>query len=211
MLAVSTISTRKVLCPRARLSWAPDARQDAVDQPDARRARGDEGADLRQDHEERGLAHEHALAAHVRPGEDDELARRRDRGVTSLGVNGAPPAASSTGWRPSAISIGLAVVHTGRTWPRAWATSASPASASSAATARAARRSASRLRRRPGARTSTNSSSSSARDALLRAQHAALVLLQLRGDVALGADQRLAPDVVGGHLGRRARCCTSIA
>ncbi len=40
-----------------------------------------------------------------------------------------------------------------------------------------------------------------ARDALLGAEDAALVLLQLDGHVALGPDERLAPQVLGRHLG----------
>src|SRR5207247_8241707 len=37
---------------------------------------------------------------------------------------------------------------------------------------------------------------------LLGPEHTALVLLELDGDVALGADQSLAPDVLAGHLRR---------
>ena len=38
---------------------------------------GHAGPHLGEDDEEGGLAHEHALAAHVRPGEDDHLLRLR--------------------------------------------------------------------------------------------------------------------------------------
>ena len=113
MLAVSTISTRNVLCPRARLSCAPDAREDAIRPARCGAARaGTKRADLRQEHEQRDLAHEHALAAHVRAGEDDDLAPRRvERDV--VGGERGRAAASSTGWRPSHDLERVAVVHLG--------------------------------------------------------------------------------------------------
>ena len=106
-----------------------------------------------------------------------------------------------TGCRPPVISSARLSSTTGRTQPRRCATSASAASASSAATARAVRRSASACAA-TRARISTKSSNSSAGHALLRAQRAALVLLELGGDVALRAHQGLPAHVVGGNLGR---------
>ena len=175
----------------------PDARQDAIDQPDGRRARGDEGADLRHDHEQRGLAHEHALAAHIGPGQDDDLAAG---GIEAqvIGRERRRPA-SRTGWRPSTISIAWLSSTSGRTWPRSWATSANPTRTSSAPTARAARRKLLGVCRDLAAHLDEQLELE-ARDALLRPEHAALVLLQLRRDIALGADERLPSDIVGGHL-----------
>ena len=49
--------------------------EDPVDQADLRLARGHEAAHLGHEHDERGLAEEGGLAAHVRPGEDEEVLR----------------------------------------------------------------------------------------------------------------------------------------
>ena len=52
-----------------------DARKDAVGQRDARETRGDETADLRHQHDQRDLPHEHALARHIRSRENDDALR----------------------------------------------------------------------------------------------------------------------------------------
>ena len=86
----------------------------------------------------------------------------------------------------------------GRTWPRSWATSASAASDVEGAPARAAvAQQAARPAPPTAPRTWSNSSNSSRPTALLGARARGLVLLQLGGDVALGAGQRLAAHVVG--------------
>ena len=54
-----------------------NAREDAVDDSEARGACRDEGAHLRHDHDQRGLAQIRALAAHVGAGQDDDVMRFR--------------------------------------------------------------------------------------------------------------------------------------
>src|SRR5882724_9648003 len=96
----------------------------------------------------------------------------------SFGVTGLPVRASSTGWRPSTIVSAGPSSTIGRTWPRLSATSASEAKTSSRASARAV------VMRLP---------------ALVSAERLHLVLLELRGHVALRAGERLAAHVLGGH------------
>ena len=184
------------LAPR-EIVLGPDARQDAIDEPDGRRARGDEGADLRHDHEERGLAHEHALAAHVGPGQDDDLAA----GWVEPKVVGRERRRPRLEHRMAAVDDleRLAVVHV------------RPHVAPLVGDVRQPHEDVERAHRprrpqellgvcRDLAAHLDEQLELEARDALLRPEHAALVLLQLRRDIALGADQRLAPDIVGGHL-----------
>ena len=56
-----------------------DAREDAIDERQLRLARRHERSDLRHDAEQRGLPQVGRLAAHVRAGQDDELAGRAVR------------------------------------------------------------------------------------------------------------------------------------
>ncbi|MFN8638969.1 MAG: hypothetical protein U0360_05815 [Dehalococcoidia bacterium] len=70
--AVSTISTMNVDCPAAMSSCAP-MRADAVDERHARAGCRDEGAALRQQHDQRRLPQVGRLAAHVRAGEHDHV------------------------------------------------------------------------------------------------------------------------------------------
>ena len=72
--AVSTISIMKVDWPRARSSWAPTRVKMRSTRPTRARCRRHPGADLGQEHDQRGLPQPGALAAHVRPG-DDRLPR----------------------------------------------------------------------------------------------------------------------------------------
>ena len=57
---------------RGQVVARADAREDAVDDAERRRLGGHERADLREDHDQRGLAQVGRLAAHVRPGQQDE-------------------------------------------------------------------------------------------------------------------------------------------
>ena len=91
--AVSTISTMKVERPRARLSDAPTRLNSRSTRPSVARRRGHEAARLREHRDQRVLAQEGRLAAHVGAGDqpqprvlgqpaivgDEALARRRDR------------------------------------------------------------------------------------------------------------------------------------
>jgi hypothetical protein len=52
-----------------------DARENAVERPQDRALRRHEAADVRENDDERGLAHVGALAAHVRAGDDEHAAR----------------------------------------------------------------------------------------------------------------------------------------
>ena len=58
-----------------------DAREDAVDDADAGRGRGHEGAHLGHEHEQRGLADVGALAGHVRAGDERDPALAVEHGV----------------------------------------------------------------------------------------------------------------------------------
>ncbi len=116
----------------------------------------------------------------------------------SLGVTGCPERASSTGWRPSTMSSTALSSTSGRTWPRTWATSAS------------AGHDVERGQRARGGQQVGRARRDAAADLveqlvlepappLVGAEHLGLVLLELGRDVALGAGQRLAPHVLGGH------------
>ena len=114
----------------------------------------------------------------------------------SLGVTGWPERASSTGWRPSTISSAPSATITGRTWPRAWATSASAATTSSVASARAVASSSAGPRRHPPAQLVEQLVLEPA-TALIGTQNLGLVVLQLGRHVALGAGEGLAAHVLG--------------
>jgi hypothetical protein len=73
MCAVSRISSKKVDSPRARLSPAPDAREHAVADADARERAGHEAAHLGHDGRQRDLADQRRLARHVGPGDEQHL------------------------------------------------------------------------------------------------------------------------------------------
>ena len=73
MLAVSVISTMKVLWPRLSSSVAPTRAKRRSTMP-IRAAGGDEAADLRQDGDQRDLADVRALAGHVRAGDQEDRA-----------------------------------------------------------------------------------------------------------------------------------------
>ena len=72
MAAVSTISTMKVERPRARLSDGADAAEQAVDDADLGARGGNEAARLREHGDQRGLAQEGRLAAHVGAGDQPQ-------------------------------------------------------------------------------------------------------------------------------------------
>ncbi len=163
------------------------AREDAVHQPDARGGGGDEAPHLGQDYQERGLAHEHALPAHVRPGEDDDLGAV---GVEAdvIGRERARPRRLDDGMAAPGDLEHPALVHHG----------AHPAAEMRHVTKRG--KGVQDRHRARGAQ--ERQLELERRHALLRAQRAALVLLELGGDVAFRAHEGLAPHVVGGNLGR---------
>src|SRR5919108_749881 len=158
--AVSTISTRNVDWPRARLSWAPTRVNRRSIRPSRAERAGTKApicASTTMWPVCRRYTDLPAMLGPVRITTRASSSRRR-----SFGVTGSPERASSTGWRPSTISRAPPASTTGRTWPRVWATSASPAVTSSSASARAvASRSAARVATRP--RSSSNSAYSSLR------------------------------------------------
>ena len=107
MAAVSVISTMKVERPRARSSDAPTRVKIRSTTPDPRAPRRHEAAHLREERDERRLAHHRALPGHVRAGDDEDRAvpsapASRARRRVSFGTKPPEPAgstASTTGWR----------------------------------------------------------------------------------------------------------------
>jgi hypothetical protein len=199
MLAVSSISTMKVERPPARSSAAPMREKMRSTGPMRARARGDEAAGVGHQHDQRDLAHIGGLAAHVRAGDDQHPALIVE--ANAVGDEGlaaaARPTCSTTGWRPSSISIEGSSVQLRAGPVERSARSARLHSTSSVAMAAALVCS--------GARSSRSLQQLlveglfACQGALAGAQHLVLEALQLRRDVALGALQRLSALVVVGH------------
>ena len=172
------------------------AREHPVHQADARGARGDEGADVREHDQVAGLAEVDGLAGHVRPGEDHDARLAVERQV--VGRHRLPGARLQHRMAPVHDVERRAVVHE-RTHVAAYVGDLGQSGHD--------------VERGQGAR-GGQQVGRARRDApadlveqlvlepappLLGAEHLGLVLLQLGGDVALGAGQRLAPHVLGGH------------
>ena len=64
--------------PAREVVGRTDAREDLIDRPEARRFRRNERAHVRHQHDERDLAHVSGLAAHVGPGDEEQLALGRE-------------------------------------------------------------------------------------------------------------------------------------
>ena len=112
MLAVSCISTMNVEWPRAMLSDAPTRAKMRSTSGDLGFARRHERSGLRHHAEERRLPQVGRLAAHVRPGQDDQLARRCRSSVMSLGTNASAARAPLDDRMPRVDDDDLvAVVH----------------------------------------------------------------------------------------------------
>ncbi len=158
MAAVSTISTRKVLWPRAMLSCAPTRVRMRSTSP-IRAERAGTKLPIWAIRVSSATWRMNTLLplmfGPVRIMIWQSAGSRR----TSLGVNGAPEA-SRTGWRPSTISSASPVSISGRTYARSWATAARAPRASRVPTARAVR-SSGPDRAATCARTWTKSSNSS--------------------------------------------------
>ena len=97
MLAASVISTMKVERPLARSSDAP-MRVKIGRSGRARRGRGDEAAEMREQRDDGDLAHVGGFTAHVGAGDQQHAARRRQRSV--VGVKWSTCAPPPDGGRP---------------------------------------------------------------------------------------------------------------
>ena len=108
--------------PARQIVHGADAGEDAVHQPDARRLGRHERARLRQQHDQRDLAHPGALAGHVRAGQDRPPGRARrapPAGRRSAGTARAPRRPGGARRRSRGASSSSIV---GRTQPRSAAT-----------------------------------------------------------------------------------------
>ena len=198
MLAVSVISTMKVLWPRLSSSVAPTRAKMRSTTPIRADLGRDEAAHLGEDADQGDLADVGALARHVRAGEDDDQAVVRARDATSFGTK-APWGirASRTGCRPSSIRrtgsaghLGAAVALTGGEFGQAaqhvdlgqhGAGLDEPRGLGGDAVAEGDEQLVFEVA-----------------GAILRSEDLVLVLLQLGGDVAFAVLDRLLADVVGG-------------
>ena len=155
-----------------------DARVDAIDQPELGVARRHERAGLGQQRQQRDLTQVRRLAAHVRPGEHDELlggaVERARRWARTCRRPAAPPPDGARRWPSARRRRARAAWCSCRAPPF----SARPASTSSAATRRAPCRAPAADSADTRARSASNSSSSRSSAALVGAEHLLLVVLQ---------------------------------
>ena len=122
----------KVERPRARLSDAPTRLNSRSTRPSFARCGGHEAARLGEHDDQRVLAQEGRLAAHVRAGDQPEPVVGSDSG-RSLATKRSPDlasAASTTGWRPPSTSRQARRRGRGRHQPPSTARSASAAATS---------------------------------------------------------------------------------
>ena len=185
------------LAPREVVLGA-DAGEDPVNHPDPGRARRDEAAHLGQDHQQRRLAHEDAFAAHVGPRQDDHLLAFGVE-VEVVGREGALAARLEHGMAPLRDVEDTAVVDL-RSHVSALVGDLPERGERVQRPDRPCRPQQRRRLGRDGRPDLLEELQLQLCHPLLGPEHAAFVFLELDGNVALGADQGLAPDVLGGHL-----------
>ena len=175
-------------------------REDAIHHADPRRARRHEAAHLGQDHQESRLAHEDALAAHVRPREDEDLlAGGIEKQV--VGREGPLGRRVEDGMASVADVEDESVVHLGPDVPALVGDLGERGEGVEGG--HGARRAQESFRFRGHGRAHLlEQLELETRHALLRAQDPALVLLELGGDVTLRPHEGLPPDVLLRNLGR---------
>ncbi len=212
MAAASVISSMKVDCALARSSAAPMRVWMASIGP-SRQARGrHERAHGGEQHDQRHLAHERALAAHVRAGDHQHAPARVEPAVVgheAAAARSRPAAPPPPGGGRRSMSMQGSRTKLGRHQSSVLARSASAASASSAASARASAVKGVEVRLQLVEQLVVEQLLAG-EGAVLRRQRLVLEGLELGRDEALGVLQRLAALVVGRHLVQPGRCVTSM-